>query len=240
MGLIQNVLLLIAVVVILYLVYTYFSGKKGHLTNIQSGTQLTTLKASTLPINNSSSNYAYSMWFNVNNWQYRLSDEKVLLSRTSNNQEFNPRITLAPYENNIHVYVSTYPESSNIPGSSNANENTHDCIIRNVPLQKWVNLIVSLNNRTLDIYLDGKLVRTCVLPGVPRLDPDADIKITPNNGFSGWTSNLQYFANPLNPQEAYNIYKKGYSAFTFGSLFEKYRIKVSYLVDNIEEGSLVI
>ena len=51
---------------------------------------------------------APSVWFNVKNWQYRLSDEKVLLSRTSNNQEFNPRITLAPYENNIQSHKNSH------------------------------------------------------------------------------------------------------------------------------------
>ena len=107
-------------------------------------------------------------------------------------------------------------------------------------MQKWVNLIVSLNSRTMDVYLDGKLVRTCVLPGIAKINPNADIYITPNGGFSGHTSNLQYFANPLNPQQAYNIYKDGYSSLGLASILEKYKIKISYLIDNNEEGSLVI
>ena len=53
----------------------------------------------------------------------------------------------------------------------------------NVPLQKWVNLIISLYGRTLDVYIDGKLVRTCVLPGVAQVNPDADILVTPMGGF---------------------------------------------------------
>ena len=56
--------------------------------------------------------------------------------------------------------------------------------------------------------------------------------------FSGWTSNLQYFANPLNPQQAYDIYKQGYGGSGLLSIFEKYKIKIAYLVNNQEEGSI--
>lgn len=47
---------------------------------------------------------------------------------------------------------------------------THMCMINNFPLQRWVNLIVSLNNRTMDVYLNGKLVRTCILPAPANID----------------------------------------------------------------------
>jgi hypothetical protein len=243
MGLLMNVLLLIVTVVIIYLVFNYFTNAKSvKLSGVKSGTQLTTVKASQLPSNKSSNNYAYSIWFYVNNWKYRLADKKILLNRTSNtlDGESNPLITLAAYENNININVSTYSLSSDKYSNPNDRDINHECTIRNFPLQKWVNLIVSLNSRTLDVYLDGKLIRTCLLPGVAKIDPAADIHITPNGGFSGQTSNLQYFAHPLNPQEAYNIYKDGYASFGFGNIFEKYKIKISYLVDNNEKGSLVI
>jgi len=239
MGLLKTVLLLIVTVVVIYLVYTYFFTKKVHLSGLNSGTKPITIKSTKFPSNNSSSNYAYSIWFNVSNWKYRLGEKKVLLNRESNGIS-NPLITLAGYENNIHVNVSTYPKSNSKYQKHDETSSNHDCVIRNFPLQKWVNLIVSLNSRTLDIYLDGKLVRTCVLPGVAKVHPHADLYITPGGGFSGHTSNLQYFSNPLNPQEAYNIYKSGYSSLGVGSFLEKYKIKVSYLVNNNEEGSLEI
>jgi len=239
MGLLKTVLLLIVSVFVIYLIYTYFFTTKLHLSGLKPGTTPITIKAAKLPSNNSSNNYAYSIWFNVNNWKHRLGEKKVLLNRGTDNTS-NPLITLAAYENNIHVNVSTYQTSHNKYENHHDSSTNHDCVIRNFPLQKWVNLIVSLNSRTLDIYLDGKLVRTCVLPGVAKINPHADIHITPGGGFAGHTSNLQYFANPLNPQEAYNIYKSGYSSLGVGAFLEKYKIKVSYLVNNNEEGSLEI
>ena len=239
MNLLSKILLIIVIIVIIYLIYNYFqSGTVINLSGVRSATESKTIEASSLPLNNSSNNYAYSIWFYVNDWKHRLTDKKELLSRKSNNDS-NPLITLAAYENNININITTYPTSAQDSSHDDTSTN-HDCIIRNFPLQKWVNLIISLNGRTLDVYLDGKLVRTCLLPGVAKNNSNADVNITPNGGFSGWTSNFQYWSKALNPQEAYNVYKDGYTSHGLYSIFTKFKIKIAFLVDNIVKGSLTI
>ena len=284
------IIAIIIIIIIVIVIYSSWNKTKIVLSNFKSGTVPATITSSTLPTNNTSSNYAYSIWFYVTNWQYRLSEKKVLLTR-ADNSNFNPEISFSPYENNININVSTYPlppdpppyppapapapsppappapspptpypptpypppepQNEIIPNlsysingfqnqslnNSDDSTNAHSCLIRNFAIQKWVNLIISLNGRTMDVYLDGKLVRTCILPGVAIYNPDADINITPDGGFAGWTSNLQYFSNTLNPQEAYNIYKKGYNNGGIGGIFDKYKIKIAYLVNNTETNS---
>jgi len=240
-GNIMSLIIAIIVVIVIYLLYEYFTSKTANLTGLQSGKEQKVIKGSTLPTSSGSANYAYSIWFYVNEWSYRMNESKVLLTRGTEAQSSdlmpigNPRITLAPYENNLKIDVATHA------GGSSPQPSTADpCIIRNFPLQRWVNLIISLNGRTMDVYIDGKLVRTCVLPGVPMTDHATDIHVTPSGGFSGWTSNIQYFAHPLNPQEAYNIYKQGPGTSSLLGLFEKYKIKIAYLVDNQEKASIQI
>jgi hypothetical protein len=251
MGLLENLLILTVVVIIVYWIYNYFKKDNYHLSGIQAGTKSKIIKGNKLPANKTSNNYAYSVWFYVKDWQYRLTETKELLRRSSSGsgsgEDSNPNITLAPYENNINIAITTYPTHGGVGDGAGGDgnkggggKNSHNCTIRNFPLQKWCNLIISLNGRSLDVYIDGKLVRTCVLPGVPKINSNAGIYITPDGGFSGWTSNLQYFQNPLNPQQAYNIYKEGYGGSGFLSIFEKYKIKIAYLVDNKEEGSVEI
>jgi hypothetical protein len=116
----------------------------------------------------------------------------------------------------------------------------HRCAVANVPIQKWVNLLVSVYSRSMDIYLDGKLVRTCLLPGVAKIDANAPAYITPNGGFSGWTSKFQYFADSCDPQKAWNIYEAGYGASMLSNLFGKYTVKVSLMEGNTEDSSISI
>jgi hypothetical protein len=90
--------------------------------------------------------------------------------------------------------------------------------------------------------MDGKLVRTCVLPGVPYVTPGANLDLTPGGGFYGYTGNLQYINRAINPREAWAIYKEGYggSASWLSSLFNKYRIKVAFMEENKEINSIEI
>ena len=144
-----------------------------------------------------------------------------------------PSVVLGPSENDLHVNIACY-------NSSGGGQILFPCEVKNVPLQKWVNVIISLYGRSLDIYIDGKLVKTCVLPGPAKTFTNQAIYVTPDGGFSGWTSNIRYWATAKNPQEAYNIYKKGYGGSILGNLFNKYRIKIAFLEDNKEKASIKI
>ena len=125
-------------------------------------------------------------------------------------------------------------------GGSGSAGSAYNCKINNFPLQRWVNLIVSLNNRTLDLYLNGKLVRTCLLPATAIIDANASVALTPDGGFKGWTSNIQYFSKSINPNEAFNIYSTGPRCGGRLSLFDRYKLKLTYLVNNEDAGSVTI
>jgi hypothetical protein len=195
--------------------------------------------ANTLSNNKHSNNYTYSTWFYVNDWNYRFGEPKIILGRLDKDNNPSPSITLGAMENNVNVAVACYPNKASAEAGKEA-PIIHQCNVTNIPLQKWVNLIVSLYGRTLDLYLDGKLVRTCVLPGVAKVSPETNILVTPNGGFNGWTTNFQYWSAASNPQEAYNIYKGGFGGSILGNIFNKFRIKVSFLSDNKEKSSFII
>ena len=57
----------------------------------------------------------------------------------------------------------------------------------------------------LDLYLNGKLVRTCVLPGVPKMNPASAVVLCPNGGFAGYISKFETSTQLVH--QACNIYK---------------------------------
>ena len=239
MELIQTVLTVVVVLVVLYFIINWLFSKSTQLTRMANGNEKQTILASNIKNNSNSSNYTYSTWFYVNDWNYRFGEPKVLLGRLDDDNNASPSIVFDAMENNITISVSCYPQSQTTGLTSNKSI-VHQCNVKNFPLQKWVNLIISLYGRTLDVYIDGKLVRTCVLPGVAKVSTKSDIVVTPNGGFNGWTSNFMYFDQSTNPQEAYNIYKGGFGGSLLGNMFNKYRIKFSFLTDNKEVSSIEI
>jgi hypothetical protein len=90
----------------------------------------------------------------------------------------------------------------------------------------------------MDIYIDGKLVRTCLLPGVASVNNDANVYITPSGGFAGWTSKFQYFPGPLNPQQVWNIYTKGYSNWLMSN--NGYNVQLSLMENGEIQKSITI
>jgi hypothetical protein len=82
------------------------------------------------------------------------------------------------------------------------------------------------------------MVRTCVLPGIAKVDSNAPVYITPMGGFSGWTARFQYWAESSNPQKAWDIYKAGYGGSLLGSIFGKYTVKLSLMEGDTENTTL--
>ena len=113
-------------------------------------------------------------------------------------------------------------------------------VVNNVPLQTWFNITVNIMNRSLDIYINGKLEQTYIIPGVPNQMDGTPISVAAPPTFTGWTSNLQYYPYNLNPQTVWSIYQQGYTSnSSILSLLSKYSIKLIF-VDNSTKNQVVI
>ena len=118
--------------------------------------------------------------------------------------------------NNMGVGIrKTYPDlSSGVSAGCNADNLIQNdptvgtCTAKMVPLQKWVNIIVSIYNQIVDIYIDGQLTSSCVLKGFPDIST-ADVDITPDGGFSGNMSRVNFMNTAMTVQQARSIYYDG-------------------------------
>ena len=238
----------IVVIVIIILFINYLATPEIKLSGHKNADAVSIISSNKLVNKENTNNYTYSIWIYVNNWNYRYGEDKIIFERVDNLGNPMPSIKLGALENNITISVSCYPGATGTskPSSSTKVQTTtapviKDCVIRNVPIQRWTNIIISLYGRTLDTYLDGKLVRTCVLPGVPQVEASSKIFVTPHGGFSGFTSNLLYRNTSSNPTQAYNIYKQGTSMTNIlGKFFNKYKLKFSLLENSNVKGSIEI
>lgn len=153
--------------------------------------------------------FSYSVWIYIQDWTHGWKNifvkgtgspgstpQSESTPSTPSTQLRAPGLWLYPDTNSLHARINTF---------ASPNEG---CDIKNIPLQKWVHIGYVLNNRTVDMYIDGKLERSCVLRGVPKLN-DSDLIVCDNNGFFGKISNLVYYKYALKPTDIYNIYSNG-------------------------------
>ncbi len=240
---VKSIILLVIIAVLLIIVVKYVMQDANTLTELTSAKTMTKIEPEDLASSDSSSsssNFTYSIWFFIDDWNYRYGKPKIIFGRMTNGKgekEPCPSVVLGPVQNNVIISLAVYPGLDEQP-ENGENFIVQKCPISNVPIQKWCNLLISAYGRTLDIYLDGKLVRTQVLSGVAKIDNDAPIFVTPMGGFSGWTSRFQYWPESTDPQSAWNIYKKGYGASSLG--IGKYSINVSVMEGDTEKTSWTI
>jgi hypothetical protein len=132
------------------------------------------------------------------------------------------------YDSNTGLGINNGPGLYILPGAINNNENLNLNIgglrvimdltgtdpatnnpytktdINNIPLKKWVNIIIRMENTMMDIYVNGVISNRTILPFVPKQNY-YDVQICKNNGFSGNLSNLRYYDSALNIIQINNI-----------------------------------
>jgi len=84
------------------------------------------------------------------------------------------------------------------------------CDLPEIELQRWVCITVAVNGKTVDVYYDGKLARSCVLPTFYKVDASGySAKLLGYGGFGGQISRTTMYDVALNPEQVYKIYMAG-------------------------------
>lgn len=80
--------------------------------------------------------------------------------------------------------------------------------ISNIPLSNWVQIVLTCQDKTFNVYLNGILIKSVMLLGVVNQNY-GDVYIGSNSGFTGYISNLWYWNKTLTALEIQNLYSAG-------------------------------
>ena len=115
-----------------------------------------------------------------------------------------PGVYLAPNTNSLVVFMNTF------------NVINEQITVDDIPINKWVNVIIRCQSNTLDIYINGTITKSHSLHGVPKQNY-GNVYIAPNGGFDGYISNLWYYSYAMGTSEISNLVKKGPNTKMAGS-----------------------
>jgi hypothetical protein len=111
-------------------------------------------------------------------------------------------------------------------------------ITNNFPLQKWVFVTVSVDNSTIDMYLDGKLVKSVIdVSDANSHAPDGTSPITFGVLPGTYMMKFSRVLAPSDPQTTWGLYMEG-SGSIRGNLVNRYNVNLSVMKDNVLANSL--
>lgn len=229
---IVGVIGLIIVIVIVVMIVKKMKKKKNEpflIGEPVSGTKPQMVLASQIPIS-TSHEYSMNFWIFVRDWSYNYGNPKCILYRGDPNcNHASPMVFLYPTTNSLMVRFSTEAdrnisinpfkcgastESSEPINPFSCNQKnmfdpSHSCDVTNIPIQRWVQVSIVLWNTNTDVYINGKLARSCTHPSIPLMMNDANIYTCQGGGFNGYISKLQYFNYAIDALKSYKLYLKG-------------------------------
>ena len=231
------IVLILIIVLIYYFIQWFFKSTDATnylLSNMHNTKTLYTITSNKAPISSNGVQMTYSMWIYINNWDYNYSTPKHVFHRGDKILKYaNPNVWLYPNENKLMVRFEVKKPLQNMqnelvysPKKNNPKYNPEIlnenfvCDLPYVPIQKWMNLTICLNNNVSDIYIDGKLIRSCILNGIPHIkyvdNEDNNIYLGGDNynnpdmpGFDGYMSNVIFLNKNITSVEAEQIYNNG-------------------------------
>jgi len=195
------------------------SGSGNMISSLHDATTTTTVPAASAPLSSENQgNYGSQWWMFVKDWNYGYGKDKSVVYRSDavSSSVANPNVSLHPTDNTLKVSVSIFPSSEGGSGKSEpapaghsgSSDDVFVCEVPNIPLQAWFSVSITVFERNLDVYIDGKLVKSCFLPGVPK-PAVGDIQISKDGGFSGYMCNFNHYPRMLTPDDAIAFFTAG-------------------------------
>jgi len=168
--------------------------------------------------------FTWSVWIKIDDYGYKMNDFKHVFHKGNNNisrSDTGAGVGGINFPNNSPgVYITPInidEKNGNTAGilikMNSFNQIDEDVTITNVPLHKWVSLIIRVTKQNqMDVYINGTLVKRHIMSGDPAGVPKqnyGDVYASLNGGFSGNTSDLRYFESALSTSKIQSIVNKG-------------------------------
>ena len=213
----------VIIIILLYVLYlNYFSTYRTKLSTS------TTLNAASIPgitITDAptTTRYAYGIWMYVNTWNN--NNTKPIFSRPGQ----------------ISVYLDNTTPTLYCDISQNCTNNitptTKMNITQNFPIQKWTYVTVNVDNRFVDMYLDGKLVKSIQMNCTQTTPPKDELMFLGGQQANDiLVSSFHRWSIPLSPQDVWNEYLKG--NWQNNNMMSNYGVKMVVMKDKIEQTSV--
>lgn len=164
--------------------------------------------------------FTWSVWINLTGVSKTGQYQNIFTKGNNNIDTANgintpnnaPGLYVSPGVNSLLFIMNTYEVIN------------EEIIIPNIPMNNWVNIIMTCQNKTINIYVNGVISKNQTLIGVPKQNY-GDVYVALGGGFDGYLSNLWYWNKTLSISDIQDLYSKGPNMKTFATDLDMFKRK---------------
>lgn len=187
-----------------YLVYIDLSKVEILEGNYNGDTELVVKR----PFQSIDTNRMYSCTFCL--WVYLDELPSFQGESTGNNYIFNYQ--MSDIYSDISLLVGEYnkPKSDQLTFYfKNMEGNVSTIAINDVHIQKWLCIVVAIDNQKVNLYLNGELYKSIVFTYIPVISNEGIMNIKKENGFKGSISDFTFFNYVIGNHDMQKYYNWG-------------------------------
>ena len=194
----------VILVVIVYILYKVIDEKGRTISDKKD------LNTSTSAVNVKNTGKADSTRYYIGTWLYVNATSASNVDIFKIKDSTNIYLTLQLTNSAVLKYIAKRKSG----GPANA---TH-VIMDNFPLQKWVYVVISVDNNIIDLYIDGKLIRSHKVD-IEQVDENSDIEFGVLDAF---IAKMEREPKPMDPSYAWSKYMEGNGGNYFSRMLANY------------------
>ena len=143
-------------------------------------------------------NYSISTWLYINSWDKtpNRNPNTIIKKNVISRNPFN--MYLDEENGNLVIEVGIHNGSK-----------SEVMVYKNFPLQKWVNIVVVVENRTVDLWLNGKLYQSRQFDNIVTNNSDVPLTIAAPRSYNGSISRTYFFKKGLRRNNVLQIFENG-------------------------------
>lgn len=210
------------VVLIMYMLFqSYFDGKQSLVSQTKL-INMSPIEAEKVSKPNASI-LSYGIWVHIGQWS---------------NNDNNDDQTLFKRDTELEVYF-TNNAGLKIKVDDTATDYTDIVVTNNFPIQKWVHIGIVVDNQIMDVYLDGKMVKSVKLkqniaPTENSITYGTDSAIASNTHIA----EHKRITYALDPKGMWDLYMEGNGMGGLTQAASEMNVNLSILKDGVESSKI--
>ena len=219
----------VAVIILLYTIFYFMDGKDSLASKIDLQQKQPDIAVDKLS-KPESAKYSFELWTYVYGSNDASLQGKYFFSRDGTNGK---NIGLKMGNNTPSLYL----EYVNVVNDTKTKKDV--LITDNFPLQTWQHVIVSVDNSYIDVYLNGKLVKSIKDATIETPSPTSAINFSATP-FKTYLAKFTRTITPTDPQTAWNNYLAGNGENPLKNLMGNYAVSMNFKSDGQDAYNLPI